>query len=173
MLYLGRVFFLSILWYSWGTHKKIGYKQDMKEKKIKHPHILLATLLKPNVEIWWFQSKVIFFKIWQLQPTKSLLAFTISLEKKFTAWVIWTWKSQKPYPIRWDLFSQLVNWMQQRTSCLDHHPLILQIGIPVHTGFMENSSPNNWLIHQHLHQPHAQQQFLVGDKLVVSMLTLK
>jgi hypothetical protein len=57
----------------------------MKEKKIKHPHILLATLLKPNVEIWWFQSKVIFFKIWQLQPTKSLLAFTISLEKKFTA----------------------------------------------------------------------------------------
>jgi hypothetical protein len=63
--------------------------------------------------------------------------------------------------------------MQQRTSCLDHHPLILQIGIPVHTGFMENSSPNNWLIHQHLHQPHAQQQFLVGDKLVVFMLTLK
>jgi hypothetical protein len=46
----------------------------MKVKKIKHPPILLATFLKPNVEIWWFQSKVLFFKIWQLQPTKSLLA---------------------------------------------------------------------------------------------------
>jgi hypothetical protein len=57
----------------------------MKVKKKKYPPTQLATLLKPNVEIWWFQSKVLFFKIWQLQPTKSLLAFTISPERKFTA----------------------------------------------------------------------------------------